>query len=139
MDVRDLIKRHEGLKLKPYYDTVSKLTIGWGRNLTDVGISRKEAEILLDTDIATARLHASIFEWFDELDEVRQAVVIDMLFNLGPNKFRGFKGTIRALEGRAFTSAADRMLDSLWAKQVGKRAKRLAEMMRTGVFPPELA
>ena len=34
---------HEGLRLKPYRDTVGKLTIGVGRNLDDVGITRAEA------------------------------------------------------------------------------------------------
>lgn len=50
--LREQLERHEGLRLKPYKDTVGKLTIGIGRNLDDKGISRKEAFALLDNDIA---------------------------------------------------------------------------------------
>lgn len=49
--LKDMLIRHEGLKLKPYRDTVGKLTIGAGRNLNDLGISEREAMFLLDNDI----------------------------------------------------------------------------------------
>lgn len=46
--LHDMLIRHEGLRLKPYHDTVRKLTIGIGRNLDDVGITHEEALILLE-------------------------------------------------------------------------------------------
>ena len=55
MTVQDLISKHEGLRLFPYADTVGKLTIGFGRNLTDIGISRDEADALLTNDLDRAR------------------------------------------------------------------------------------
>ena len=50
----DTIKRHEGLRLKPYLCTAGKLTIGYGRNLETNGISGDEAEYLLKNDIERA-------------------------------------------------------------------------------------
>ena len=48
------IKSDEGLRLKPYADHKGKLHIGYGRNLTDKGISKGEAGILFDNDYAEA-------------------------------------------------------------------------------------
>lgn len=125
---------HEGCVLRPYTDTVGKLTIGIGRNLTDKGISRAEAETLLASDIdeCVADL-TSAFPWFVRLDEVRQRVLLDMRFNLGPTGYRSFTRTLALVEQGDYVSAADQMLKSKWAKQVGRRARTLAQMMRTGV------
>ena len=57
------IKKHEGLELKPYTDTVGKTTIGIGRNLDDVGITEREAEFLLMNDIGRANDEAKKFDW----------------------------------------------------------------------------
>jgi len=48
----EMIKKHEGFSAKPYQDIVGKTTIGWGRNLSDIGISKNEALILLENDIS---------------------------------------------------------------------------------------
>ena len=122
---------HEGLRLKPYMDTVGKVTIGVGRNLTDVGLSHDEANMLLLNDIDTATKIAQRWPWFDDLDRVRAKVVVDMAFNLGP-KLGLFKVFLASVEQRNWDLAADAMLHSEWAVQVPQRAKRLAAMMRTG-------
>ena len=124
----------EGMRLKPYRDTVGKLTIGVGRNLDDVGISEDEALYLLSNDIKKAREDVKkVFgEMFHELDPVRQAVLIDMMFNLGLPRFLGFKKFIQAVKEKDFSKASQEMLDSRWAKQVKSRAERLSYMMRTG-------
>jgi lysozyme len=128
----DLV-RDEGLKLKPYRCTAGKLTIGVGRNLDDVGISRDEAMYLLENDIARVSADAKhAFPWFARLDPVRQDVVLNMIFNLGINRFSQFHQTIKCIEAFDYAGAADRMLQSLWAKQVGQRAVRLANQMRSG-------
>ena len=131
--LRVQIIAHEGLRLKPYTDTVGKLTIGCGRNLSDVGITYDEAMVLLDHDLDTAINDCASFPWFLALDPVRQRVVVDMRFNLGPTKLRGFARTLKAISDKRYGDAADAMLASKWAKQVGRRAQRLARMMRTGV------
>lgn len=128
----DSLKRHEGLRLKPYPDTVGKLTIGYGRNLTDVGISESEAEILLQNDIHAAQLAAGSLQIYPYLDEVRQRVLVEMVFNLGLRGVLTFKRMFAALDKGDFVAASVEMIDSNWADQVGLRAMRLAQMMRTG-------
>ncbi|MGH8622269.1 MAG: glycoside hydrolase family protein [Burkholderiales bacterium] len=131
--LQEMLIRHEGLRLKPYRDTRDKLTIGVGRNLDDVGITRAEALMLLNNDIATVRNEVErAFQWFSSLNAVRKAVVLDMVFNLGLPKFRQFEKTIAAIKAKNWEKAAREMLDSRWARQVGVRAKELAAMMKRG-------
>ena len=132
MKLRDQLIRHEGLRLKPYLDTEGILTIGVGRNLDDRGISESEALHLLDNDINEVYAECSQFDWFETLCEVRQDTVANMVFNLGISRFKGFRKTIKAIQGHAFTEAAREMMDSKWARQVGRRARELAFQMRTG-------
>lgn len=132
--LREQLIRHEGLRLKPYTDTVGKLTIGIGRNLTDRGISREEAELLLDNDLASVVTALELaFSWWLSLDDVRQRVLADMAFNLGVGGLLKFKNTLAAVKEGRWDDAADGMLASRWAAQVGARASRLSRMMRTGV------
>lgn len=127
------LKRHEGLRLKPYHCTAGKLTIGYGRNLDDTGISEAEAELLLEADIAKVqKLLQYHLEWYVNMNAPRQAVFANMVFNLGIGGFFKFKRMrIAAMQGDYATAAVE-MLDSLWARQVGQRADELAEQMRTG-------
>lgn len=128
------IVKHEGLKLKPYRDTVGKLTIGVGRNLDDRGISADEAAMLLDNDIDAVwkELSAALPGVFTSLDDTRQHVMLDMAFNMGVPGLMKFQKMIKAVAARDFALAAVEMLDSKWAKQVGERADNLAAMMRNG-------
>jgi lysozyme len=97
--LRETLFLQEGFKLKPYRDSVGKLTIGVGRNLDDVGISPGEAMVLLEADIVRAVKAASqTFPWFEDLDEERQEVIVNMVFNMGIGNLRGFKKMIRAIE-----------------------------------------
>ncbi len=127
-----LIKQHEGLRLKPYHCTEGKLTIGYGRNLDDVGITESEAEYLLEQDMKASIVQASNFPFFAGLNEYRKAVIVDMIFNLGLSRFNQFKRMLNALQRHDYHQAATEMLDSRWATQVGIRADRLAQIMRTG-------
>lgn len=131
--VRQLME-HEDIKLLPYTDTKGKLTIGVGRNLTDVGISKAEAFVLLDTDIARAQADLDrAFPWWREMSEVRQRVLCDLCFNMGLVTLRTFERTMAAMARGDYAKAAVGMLSSHWAEQVGKRARRLAQMMATGL------
>ncbi len=130
------LKRDEGVRLKPYTDTVGKLTIGCGRNLTDVGISEKESDYLLAHDIANVenQLDAHL-GWWRELDEVRQRVLANLCFNMGIMTLLTFKNTLAAIRSGNYVGAASGMLRSLWSSQVGPRAQRLARAMVTGEAP----
>lgn len=131
--LKDRIKLHEGFRSKVYQDTVGKWTIGYGRNVEDVGLSEGEADILLENDIAAAVKGAqAIFVNFDRLSFPRQEVLVEMVFNLGAAGLSKFHLMIGAVEVEQFDRAADEMLDSKWATQVGMRAKELADIMRNG-------
>jgi lysozyme len=127
------LRRDEGVKLKPYRDTVGKLTLGVGRNLDDVGISDDEASALLSNDIDRACRALDLnLSWWRNLDSVRQRVLVNMCFNLGIVALLGFKDTLAAVQSGNWQAAHDGMLASKWAQQVGARATRLALMMFTG-------
>lgn len=130
--LREMLIQHEGLRLKPYRDSLGKLTIGVGRNLDDIGVSRQEAMILLDSDIMRAKKEAFCFSWYLELDDLRKDVIVNMIFNMGIGKFKTFKKMISAIEKKDYELASAEMLDSLWKIQVGNRAVELAQMMREG-------
>src|SRR5258708_976756 len=125
--IADQLRRDEALHLRPYKDSVGKLTIGVGRNLDDVGISEQEADVLLANDIkaATLALEAT-FPWTMDLDETRKGALVNMAFNMGIRGLAQFKDFLAKMQTKDFRAAAGAMLDSLWAKQVGARATRLS-------------
>ena len=132
MDSIELIKRHEGFRLKPYKCTAGKTTIGYGRNLDDNGIRPDEANLMLRNDMAECEsVLIDRMDHWNALSDVRQAVLVNMVFNLGWPRFSKFKNMIAAVNDGYFDKAAYEMLDSQWATQVGNRAKELSEMMAT--------
>jgi lysozyme len=148
MTVRELIERHEGCRLAKYADSRGFWTIGWGHNLDatplppdyyepDGTISQATADEILDGDLenATEAIKDIFGATFGRLDEVRQAVLIDMTFEMGPAKMREFGRTLGRIRLGNYSGAAQAMLASLWAHQVPKRAQEDAQMMMTGVWP----
>lgn len=137
MDTDRLIAQldlHEGRRRKPYTDTVGKLTIGVGHNLSDRGLSDRVIDIILHEDIEDHWYElVTALPWVKGLDDVRQRVLLDMAFNLGIPKLLGFKNTLAAVERGDYEAAKAGMLNSKWATQVGHRAIRLAEMMESGI------
>lgn len=127
------LSRDEGREYRIYKDTVGKITGGVGRNLSDVPFSDDEIDLMLGNDIdrACAGLDKSL-PWWRSLDPVRQRVMINMAFNLGVAGLMTFVNTLNFIKSGAWDSAANGMLNSKWAMQVGARAQRLAQMMRTG-------
>ncbi len=126
----DLV-RDEGQRLKPYRDTVGKLTIGIGRNLDDRGLTEDECLFLLQTDIGVtfADLDHNA-PWWRYLTEPRRRALANMCFNLGWPRLSKFVNMLAALEVGNYSTAADQALDSRWAEQVGDRAMRIAELFR---------
>ncbi|PAF51286.1 hypothetical protein [Helicobacter sp. 13S00477-4] len=139
-----LIKIHEGFKPKPYLDTKGILTIGYGRNLKVFPLSDEEKRSLdlnhqeysedLASDWLASRVeelygNLSKFGWFNHLDSQRQAVLLDMAYNLGIKKLIGFKKMIQALKVHDYKLAAKEMRDSDWFIQVKHRALRLSGLM----------
>lgn len=131
------LERDEGLRLKPYADSKGIETIGIGRNLRDVGITREEAYHLLANDIERAVADLDQFlPWWRRLDPVRQRVLVNMTFNMGIGELRKFNATLAMIERGQYSNAASHVLTLPWATQVGVRANRLAEMLRVGEVNP---
>lgn len=149
-NLRALLRKHEGFRSKPYLDCCGKywrececprdkrgkLTICYGRNLDDVGISEMEGAAMLTNDIARVAQEAvDHLPWFKSISVVRQDGVLNMLYNLGLQHFLEFKRMIQAVAAHDYNRAADEMMASHWSAQVGPRAVELASMMRTGNYP----
>lgn len=127
----DRIKKHEGLRLKPYRCTAGKLTIGYGRNLEDNGITEEEAHFLLMNDLEKSWDECcKAFSWISQMDKIRQGVIVELCFNMGLGRLKGFKKMLAACERGDYEIASVEMLNSLWARQVGQRAKTLANIMK---------
>ena len=117
----------------PYRCPAGKLTIGYGRNLDDVGISAEEARDLLDDDINDCLRDLGTFPWFGSLDPIRQRALVNMRFQLGPQGFRGFRHMLAALEIGAYAMAAVEARDSKWARTDSPaRARTVTAMLETG-------
>ena len=145
---------HEGLRLQVYKDTLGIDTIGIGRNLEDRGITKEEldwmdipsmdavyeygiteadAMYLAKNDVQIVeeelvRAHPCV----EELDAVRQLVLMDMAFNMGVPRLRKFQKMWNAVHEKKFDIAAKEMLDSRWAIQVKSRSNKLAHAMHHG-------
>ncbi len=129
---RSLI-RHEGYKKFPYQDSVGKITIGIGYNLSDRGIKDQWIQERLEEDVEYFYKKLSEFPWFKDLNEARQIVLVDMSF-MGWNHFLSFKKMISALEEGDYLNASLQMMSSKWADQVKDRAKNLSNGMLTGEY-----
>jgi lysozyme len=151
MFTASLIRRHEGLRLEAYKDTVGKLTIGYGMNLDAPGaksicnvlkleyeairngaaITEAQADAILDLQLGMVNAQAkTLFPNFNQMPADVQAVVQDLIFNLGLAGFSKFNQTIVALKACDWPAAADHLTDSLWFKQVGSRAVEDVALLR---------
>lgn len=116
-----------------YTDTADKVTIGVGRNLSDVGISDAEIMVLLEHDIDAVIADLTSFAWFPTLDAVRQRAVSDLRFNVGAGGFRMFRKFIAALARKDYVAASYELVASRWARQVSPdRVRALRAMIETG-------
>jgi lysozyme len=127
-----MLRKHEGVRPAPYHDSVGRITVGVGRCLDRKPLKSDEVEYLLNNDVADTLAACSRLPWFSALSEGRQLVIADMVFNLGLAGVEKFEKMIAAILVDDFDEAAQQMLSSRWALQVGQRARDLAVMMRAG-------
>lgn len=137
------LKRHEGFRLEAYRCPAGALTVGYGHNcdvwpvaeVNRVGdvVSRAKAEELLVEDVSyfAGELDKRL-GWWREMSEPRQAVVLNMAFNMGVTGLLGFKRALGAMRIEDYARAGTEMLDSAWARQVRGRAAELARQMVLG-------
>jgi lysozyme len=130
--MREQLILHEGLKLQVYKCTSDKLTIGVGRNIEDRGISEETAMQMLDEDINIVHEELqNVFDDFNSMPEIVQESLIDLAFNMGTPTLLKFKNAVAALQSQQWGTAADELLDSRYARQVGQRAKTIADNIRS--------
>jgi len=141
------LTRDEGVRFRAYQDTKGIWTIGIGHNiqadptlmpqlaqLKDPGIDQARVDQLFAADLANAeRQLTANLPWWTQLDDIRQDVLVNMTFNMGMTTLLQFKNTLASMQAGDYDAAANGMLASAWATQVGARAQRLAAQMRTGV------
>ena len=132
-ELKDWIKHYEGFNHLAYRDSEGKLTIGWGRNIEDRGITKEEAEFMLENDIQIAYNDLKGFTWYLLAPDGVKRALVNMCYNMGISRLLNFKKMIQALIKRDYTQASLEALDSQWAKQVGQRAKDIAVMIREDI------
>lgn len=134
--LREHLKQDEGVRAKPYKDSLGILSIGVGRNLEHVGLRPSEIDFLLTNDIEEVEKDLQTFSWWQSLNEPRQVALANLRFQLGPNRFRGFKKMLQALSDGNWNVAADEAQDSKWYTQTQKsRTSRVIHMLRHGTYP----
>jgi len=133
-EITETLKRHEGVRQYAYRCPAGYWTIGAGRNIDENsgrGLSDDEIDYLLQNDISLSMDELqNTFSWFGELPKQVQGVLVNMHFNMGLYTLRKFRNMLNALERGEYNRAADEMLDSNWADQVGNRALELSDIVR---------
>ena len=132
-----MLKRHEGVESHVYRCSAGFETIGAGRNISKsgLGLSDDEVDYLLENDIVRViKELSSEYPWFKDLDDVRKDAIIDISFNLGATRLRGFKRALAAMEVADYKLAAKEFLDSKWSRDVKGRSHELASMIETGKY-----
>jgi GH24 family phage-related lysozyme (muramidase) len=157
--LRAQLVRHELKMCKAYLDIRNRPLIGVGFNLDredakqkiealgldyarvrSGGQALKEEQVLklLEADIDQAIADCkAVFPGFSDLSDVRQRVLIDMMFSLGKAPLKASAGLIAAVKDGDFAKAADQMKGSAWYRQGGMRARTLEAMMRDNKDPAE--
>lgn len=131
MDIVAQLRRDEGVKYTPYRDTKGILTVGVGRNIEQVPFSEDEVNLMLVNDIKNRVKELGQFVWFRELDEIRQAFVINVAF-AGIGTLMHFVHMLSALAKKDWTAAAQEFENSAYYKEVGERGPRLKQQLLTG-------
>ena len=133
----EMLKRHEGVRSTVYVCSAGYETIGVGRNISSsgIGLSDDEVDYLLENDIERViKELSSEYPWFNTLDDVRKDAMIDISFNLGATRLRGFKRALAAMEVADYKLAAKEFLHSKWSRDVKGRSHELASMIETGEY-----
>lgn len=137
MNLAEQLRRDEGCVLHPYPDSLGFWTVGVGHKLlagdSRGPISQEYADQLLTQDIALTieKLYREL-PWVKQLDGARQGCLLNMAFNMGVAGLVKFSKTLQLVHSGEFSAAGREMLKSVWAAQVGIRAKRLSQQMTTG-------
>ena len=136
--IKEDLKRHEGVKYEVYLDHLGLPTAGVGHLLHpmsdyEVGdkISKEQVDEWFEEDLSTAITDAcAVFLNFGSLPDDVKRVCVNMAFNIGRSRLSKFKNMIRYVNEGNFLMAANEMIDSKWYTQVGNRSKELVDIMK---------
>lgn len=133
------LRGDEAVRPCVYKDHLGYFTIGVGR-LVDgrkkgAGLRPDEITYLLNNDIDD-RINAltKALPWFQNLDDVRKGVLLNMAFQMGTEGLLGFERTLSLIRDGKYELAAFAMKQSLWARQTPERAERMCEQMKSGIW-----
>lgn len=131
------IARHEGFCAFAKVDVPPMLCIGYGHDITQSaadtdyanGITRGTALSLLQDDIARAKRQLTTeLPWTVNLSQIRQEVLIEMVFQLGINGLLKFKNMLACAKRGDDKGVYDNMLSSKWHDQTPARCAELANL-----------
>lgn len=130
----ELVRRFEGLRLKPYQDSVGVWTVGFGHTGPEVGpqtppLTPAVAESIMQEDAGKAVLAALKLSPELATSEDRQAAIADFIFNLGATRYKA--STLRRkIRDEDWGEAAEQIEKWVWAggrKLPGLVLRRAAE------------
>jgi len=139
--VMEMIKKHEGVRTKPYKDSLGLWTVGVGHLIGDGKslppewdreLTKEEVETLFLKDYEKHKQMAMKTPGWSKANETGQAAMIDLAFNMGGSWYKKFPATSKALEAGDFEKAADNLKDSKWYQQVKSRGVTIVDMIRNG-------
>lgn len=140
-----LLNYEEGYREKPYIDTEGYPTVACGIKIGPKGASLSNYTFTVPLDVGDVWLESfvkttiskmngnpSVVAALKACNPARKDILISMAYQMGVGGLAGFKNTLAMIASGNFSGAASGMLSSKWAKQTPNRAKRHAEVMRTG-------
>lgn len=162
-NVQDLIRFDEGDRGQPYKDSRGIWTVCVGHNLEANGLppgicddapdglpwpdclgfiqrrrglNATEDAALFQHDLQSEGGWLLTKPWWANLDDARQAALLDMAFNLGPASMQTFTTFLGLIAAGDWVAAADDLeFKTKVAKELPARYNRLQQMIRTGEWP----
>jgi GH24 family phage-related lysozyme (muramidase) len=131
-DTKKMIIKHEGMKDKPYKDSLGLWTIGVGHLIGDgktlppeYNRTFTQAEIMkmFDDDFDHHAKAAEKIPGYSKANQGGQGALIDLTFNMGPSWYKKWPSFCKKLAEGDFKGAADELASSKWAQQVKSRAQ----------------
>ena len=131
--LKNLLVQHVKFHQFPYTNVNGHLTIGLGRNLSDRGISPTEAIPLLDDDIFyfMGKLSHHL-PFFDEMNDVRKIILINMCFDLGVRGVLECTDLLRSLKNKEWEETSREILKLKAAEISPEWYQLLAFIMKSG-------
>ena len=143
--IENIIEREEGFRPNPYLCSEGYVTIGYGTKIHKLqGMKPEDFSLRVTKESGFALLQDELIRvisgigasrvsaYYTHLSEERKTIIISMAYQMGLVGILNFHKMWRAISLGNFDLASEEMLDSMWAKQTSGRAKRHAQVMKSG-------